>query len=96
MLVMMFFFLQDRFIIPPKGKQTVFTRINDAWRRYKNYIRKNYFLKYPNLRERLKHRPKRVPGPDFKRLMLFWGNNIVQVRFYYIYLITILYFTTNL
>lgn len=71
-------YVNDKFIVPPKGKKAVFARVNDAWRRYKNYIKRKYFLKYPNMRERLKHRPKRIPEPTFKKLMVYWGNNYVQ------------------
>ncbi|KAJ1376824.1 putative transposase, Ptta/En/Spm, plant [Sesbania bispinosa] len=68
----------EKFIIPEKGKKAIFSRINDAWRRYKNYIKRNYFLKYSTLRERLKHRPKHIPENQYKHLMDYWRNNIVQ------------------
>ncbi|XP_020204525.2 uncharacterized protein LOC109789891 isoform X2 [Cajanus cajan] len=71
-------FVNEKFIIPEKGKKAIFARINDAWRRYKNYIKRNYFLKYSTLTERLKHRPKHIPENQYKHLMVYWRNSIVQ------------------
>ncbi|KAK2368034.1 hypothetical protein QL285_081266 [Trifolium repens] len=71
-------FVNDKYIIPAHGKKATLARIDDAWRRYKTSIKKKYFSKYPNLRERLKHRPKRIPKPHYKKLMIYWGINTVQ------------------
>ncbi|KAJ1390449.1 putative transposase, Ptta/En/Spm, plant [Sesbania bispinosa] len=71
-------FVNEKFIIPEKGKKAIFAHINDAWRRYKNYIKRNYFLKYSTLRERLKHRPKHIPKNQYRHLMVYWRNSIVQ------------------
>ncbi|KAJ1405815.1 putative transposase, Ptta/En/Spm, plant, partial [Sesbania bispinosa] len=71
-------FVNEKFIIPEKGKKAIFARINDAWRRYKNYIKRHYFLKYSTLRERMKHRPKHIPENQYRNLMVYWRNNIVQ------------------
>ncbi|WJX67551.1 hypothetical protein P8452_52007 [Trifolium repens] len=71
-------FVNDKYIIPAHGKNATLARIDDAWRRYKTSIKKKYFSKYPNLRERLKHRPKRIPKPHYKKLMIYWGINTVQ------------------
>ncbi|KAK2435716.1 hypothetical protein QL285_020756 [Trifolium repens] len=71
-------FVNEKYIIPAEGKNTILARINDAWKRYKCAIRRKYFLKYPNLRERLKHRPKTIPKAHFKKLMIFWEIDTVQ------------------
>ncbi|KAK2357048.1 hypothetical protein QL285_094357 [Trifolium repens] len=71
-------FVNDKYIIPAHGRKATLARIDDAWRRYKTSIKKKYFSKYPNLRERLKHRPKRIPKPHLKKLMIYWGINTVQ------------------
>ncbi|XP_058766350.1 uncharacterized protein LOC131639945 [Vicia villosa] len=51
-------FVTDKFSIPDNGSRAVFSRINDAWRRYKKDLKKSCFLKYTTMSERLKHRPQ--------------------------------------
>ncbi|KAJ1383193.1 hypothetical protein SESBI_43605 [Sesbania bispinosa] len=69
---------KEKYIIPDIGKKAVFARINDAWRRYKNFIKRKYFLNYPSLKERLKNRPKSIPENHFRALMTYWTNSEVQ------------------
>ncbi|WJX68636.1 hypothetical protein P8452_52985 [Trifolium repens] len=71
-------FVNDKYIMPTNGRKAILARIDDAWRRYKNAIKRKYFSKYPNLRERLKHRPKTIPKNHYKKLMIYWGINTVQ------------------
>ncbi|KAJ1435169.1 putative transposase, Ptta/En/Spm, plant [Sesbania bispinosa] len=71
-------YVNEKFIIPEIGKKAVFARINDAWRRYKNFIKNKYFLNYPSLKERLKNRPKSIPHNHFRALMTYWTNSVVQ------------------
>ncbi|WJX57834.1 hypothetical protein P8452_43352 [Trifolium repens] len=70
--------VNDKYIMPTNGRKVALARIDDAWRRYKNAIKRKYFSKYPNLRERLKHRPKTIPKNHYKKLMIYWGINTVQ------------------
>ncbi|KAJ1394590.1 putative transposase, Ptta/En/Spm, plant [Sesbania bispinosa] len=68
----------EKYIIPEIGKKAVFARINDAWRRYKNFIKRSYFVNYPSLKERLKNRPNSISENHFRALMTYWTNNDVQ------------------
>ncbi|XP_058748797.1 uncharacterized protein LOC131621771 [Vicia villosa] len=71
-------FVTDKFIIPENGRRAVFSRINDAWRRFKKDLKKSCFLKYTTMSERLKHRPQTVPEVHFKQLISYWKNNNIQ------------------
>ncbi|XP_058754415.1 uncharacterized protein LOC131627592 [Vicia villosa] len=71
-------FVIDKFSIPNNGTRAVFSRINDAWRRYKKDLKKSCFLKYTTMSERLKHRPQTVPEVHFKQLISYWKNNNIQ------------------
>ncbi|XP_058741008.1 uncharacterized protein LOC131613345 [Vicia villosa] len=71
-------FVTDKFIIPEYGSRAVFSRINDAWRRFKKDLKKSCFLKYTTMSERLKHRPQTVPEVHFKQLISYWKNNKIQ------------------
>jgi len=75
-------FFKGKFIIPEEGWKGIFSRINDAWRRFKHYIKREHYLKYSTLKDRLKHRPEEVPEPHFRRLLKFWDNAIIQVNMY--------------
>jgi FMN phosphatase YigB (HAD superfamily) len=75
-------FFQRKFIIPEKGRKGVFSRINDAWRRYKRQIKQNHYLPYSTLKDRLKHRPEEVPEPHFRKLLKFWDHPTIQVNVY--------------
>ncbi|XP_058764319.1 uncharacterized protein LOC131637764 [Vicia villosa] len=71
-------FVTDKFIIPENGRRAVFSRINDAWRRFKKDLKKSCFLKYTTMSERWKHRPQTVPEVHFKQLISYWKNNNIQ------------------
>lgn len=71
-------YVQGKLIIPEKGRKGVFSRFNDAWRRFKRHIKREHYLKYSTLKDRLKHRPEEVPEPHFRRLLKFWDNAIIQ------------------
>jgi len=81
-------FSYDKFIISDKGEKAVFTRINDAWRCYKNFIKKRHFLMYSTLKDRLKHRPLSISEAYFRQLMEYWNTSTIKVR-----LFDVLYFT---
>ncbi|XP_050908841.1 uncharacterized protein LOC127122571 [Lathyrus oleraceus] len=67
-----------KFNITERGKKTVFSRINDAWRRHKYSIKRDHFLKYSSMKERLKNRPKSISEYHFKKLLVYWKDNHVQ------------------
>lgn len=71
-------YVNEKYIIPEKGKKNVFAIVNDAWRRYKHLIKKNHFTKYKTMRERLKNRPEEVPEEDFKKLLVYWRDENSQ------------------
>lgn len=56
----------------------MFSRINDSWRHYKSYIKKNHFEKYSTLKERLKNRPGTIPKAHFRQLMTYWRSSNIQ------------------
>ncbi|CAL5205409.1 unnamed protein product [Lathyrus oleraceus] len=61
-----------------RGKKAVFSRINDAWRRHKYSIKRDHFLKYSSMKERLKNHPKSISEYHFKKLLVYWKDNHVQ------------------
>lgn len=63
-----------------EARDWVETTVRDAWRRYKYKIKQHHFLKYPNMTERLKHRPPKVPIAHFRALCEFWSKEPIQVR----------------
>ncbi|XP_068477352.1 uncharacterized protein [Phaseolus vulgaris] len=71
-------YVMEKFIISKNGEKAIFCRINDAWRRYKCHIKRQYFIKYPTMKERLKHRPQSVPEHHFKNLIAYWKNVVIQ------------------
>ena len=71
--------MQDKYIIPEKARKGVFSRINDAWRRQKKNIKKNCFLKYSTMRERLKNCPPNVSEAHLKQLIAYWRSSTAQV-----------------
>ncbi|QCE11752.1 putative transposase [Vigna unguiculata] len=68
----------EKFNISDKGEKVVFTRINDAWRRYKSFIKKKQFSKYSTLKDRLKHRPLFLSEAHFKQLLKYWNTSTIQ------------------
>ncbi|XP_050896005.1 uncharacterized protein LOC127102702 [Lathyrus oleraceus] len=71
-------YINTKFNIPERGKKAVFSRINDAWRRNKYSIKRDHFLKYSSMKERLKNRPKSISEYHFKKLLVYWKDNHVQ------------------
>jgi len=78
-ILMSYVYVKEKFIISEKGERAVFTRINDAWRHYKWYIKRLHFGKYFTMKERLKHRPQGILEHHFKQLITYWKNTTVQV-----------------
>lgn len=68
-----------------EARDWVETTVRDAWRRYKYKIKQHHFLKYPNMTERLKHRPPKVPIAHFRALCEFWSKEPIQVRLIYFF-----------
>ncbi|WJX34279.1 hypothetical protein P8452_22405 [Trifolium repens] len=66
------------YIIPDEGKKAVFHCLNVAWRRYKYDIKKDHFLKYASMKDRLKNRPDSISEDHFKKLLIYWKDNKVQ------------------
>lgn len=52
--------------------------INASWRGFKCRIEEQHFYKYKDNEDRMKHRPVRVPEPDFKTLLAYWSNPQVK------------------
>ncbi|CAK8532492.1 unnamed protein product [Lathyrus sativus] len=71
-------YINTKFNIPERGKKAVYARINDAWRRHKYSIKKDHFLKYSNMKDRSKHRPKSISEVHFKKLLLYWKDTHIQ------------------
>lgn len=79
--------MQEKYNVPKEGRKVVFAIINDAWRRYKCFLKKNHFSKYKSLREQLKNRPREVPEEDFRKLLDYWRDKKTQVRYIHIYVL---------
>ncbi|CAI8608953.1 unnamed protein product [Vicia faba] len=67
-----------KFILPVEARDWIETTVREAWRRYKHKIKKNHFLKYSNMTERLKNRPPNVPISQFKSLCAYWSKETIQ------------------
>ncbi|CAI8597792.1 unnamed protein product [Vicia faba] len=67
-----------KFILPVEARDWIETTVREAWRRYKHKIKKNHFLKYSNMTERLKNRPPNVPIAQFKSLCAYWSKETIQ------------------
>ncbi|KAK8936610.1 hypothetical protein KSP39_PZI012497 [Platanthera zijinensis] len=73
-------YTKSKFILPDEANNWVKITVRDAWRRYKHIIKKNHFLKYSNMTDRLKNRPVKVPEAQFKKLCHFWSlENIKSI-----------------
>ncbi|XP_058744688.1 uncharacterized protein LOC131617414 [Vicia villosa] len=71
-------YINTKFNIPERGRKGIYYRINDAWRRYKHSIKVNHFLKYSNMKDRLKNRPKSISEDHFTKLLAFWKSDHIQ------------------
>ncbi|CAI8594294.1 unnamed protein product [Vicia faba] len=67
-----------KFILPVEARDWIETTFREAWRRYKHKIKKNHFLKYSNMTERLKNHPPNVPIAQFKSLCAYWSKETIQ------------------
>ncbi|CAI8584253.1 unnamed protein product [Vicia faba] len=67
-----------KFILPVEARDWIETTVREVWRRYKHKIKKNHFLKYSNMTERLKNRPPNVPKAQFKSLCAYWSKETIQ------------------
>ncbi|CAI8589144.1 unnamed protein product [Vicia faba] len=67
-----------KFILPVEARDWIETTVREEWRRYKHKIKKNHFLKYSNMTERLKNRPPNVPIAQFKSLCAYWSKETIQ------------------
>ena len=74
-----FCFLQEKYIVPNEGRKVVLAIVNDAWKRYKCFLKREHFTPYKTMRERLKNRPEEVPEEDFKSLLEYWRDEKTQV-----------------
>ncbi|CAI8595091.1 unnamed protein product [Vicia faba] len=63
---------------PFEARDWIETTVREAWRRYKHKIKKNHFLKYSNMTERLKNHPPNVPIAQFKSLCAYWSKETIQ------------------
>ncbi|XP_039682816.1 uncharacterized protein [Medicago truncatula] len=71
-------YVNRKFILSVEARDWVKTTVRDAWRRYKHKIKKNHFLKYRNMTERLKHCPPKVPIAHFRELCEFYSKEPIQ------------------
>ncbi|KAI5435668.1 hypothetical protein KIW84_022186 [Lathyrus oleraceus] len=71
-------YIKQKFILPIEARNWVLTTVRDSWRRYKHKIKKNHFLKYSNMTERLKHSLPRVPKAHFRNLCKYWNKELIQ------------------
>nr|XP_027186308.1 uncharacterized protein LOC113784359 [Cicer arietinum] len=71
-------YLNQKYIIPEKGRKDVFAILNNAWRRYKCFLKKEHFSKYKTTREQLKNRPHEISEEDFKNLLEYWKEDHSQ------------------
>ncbi|CAI8592939.1 unnamed protein product [Vicia faba] len=67
-----------KFILPVEARDWIETTVREAWRIYKHKIKKNHFLMYSNMTERLKNRPPNVPIAQFKSLCAYWSKETIQ------------------
>ncbi|CAI8610984.1 unnamed protein product [Vicia faba] len=67
-----------KFVLPVEARDWIETTVRETWRRYKHKIKKNHFLKYSNMTERLKNRPPNVPIAQFKSLCAYWSKETIQ------------------
>ncbi|CAI8590663.1 unnamed protein product [Vicia faba] len=67
-----------KFILSVEARDWIETTVREAWRLYKHKIKKNHFLKYSNMTERLKNRPPNVPIAQFKSLCAYWSKETIQ------------------
>ncbi|GAU41087.1 hypothetical protein TSUD_139900 [Trifolium subterraneum] len=67
-----------KYILPAEARSWVVIAVRDLWRRYTHKIKKNHFLKYSNMTERLKNRPPKVPEAHFKSLCEYWNKEPIK------------------
>ncbi|XP_027774093.1 uncharacterized protein LOC114077908 isoform X2 [Solanum pennellii] len=69
---------KSKFLIPVEGKKWVMTGLRDAWRRYKQKIKKKFFDKNSTLEDMLEKRPDGIPENQFCQLIEYWLHPTVQ------------------
>ncbi|KAH0754740.1 hypothetical protein KY290_025010 [Solanum tuberosum] len=68
----------SKFLLPVEGKKWVMTGLRDAWRRYKEKIKENFFDKNSTLEDMLAKRPDGIPDNQFRQLIEYWKPPTVQ------------------
>ncbi|WJX83153.1 hypothetical protein P8452_65831 [Trifolium repens] len=71
-------YVNEKYIVPNEGRKAVLAIVNDAWKRYKCFLKREHFTPYKTMRERLKNRPEEVPEEDFKSLLEYWRDEKTQ------------------
>ncbi|XP_074347040.1 uncharacterized protein LOC141685860 [Apium graveolens] len=67
-----------KYVIPDEGRKWVYTTLSNAWKLHKARVKKAHYTKYNTDEDRLDNRPNRVPLEDFKILLKYWGDEVVQ------------------
>ncbi|KAL2943752.1 Fructose-1 6-bisphosphatase cytosolic, partial [Bienertia sinuspersici] len=71
-------YVLTKYIVPEQGREWVLKTIV-AWRIHKCRFTKKHYCRYPNNKLRWLNHPKRVPGDDFKKLLILWNKKIEKV-----------------
>ncbi|XP_045807736.1 uncharacterized protein LOC123902122 [Trifolium pratense] len=71
-------YVNEKYIIPKEGRKAVLAIVNDAWKRYKCWIKRMHFSSYKTKCERLKNRPQDIPEGQFRNLLEFWEDEKTQ------------------
>ncbi|KAK2453973.1 hypothetical protein QL285_001583 [Trifolium repens] len=53
-------YVNEKYIVPSEGRKVVLAIVNDAWRRYKCFLKREHFTPYKTMRERLKNHPEEI------------------------------------
>ncbi|WOL01386.1 hypothetical protein Cni_G10102 [Canna indica] len=69
---------KKKFILPEIGKGVVFKIMDEAWRKHKSKIKKEYFDNYVTNSERIKNRPTDIPLEYFKQMIDYWSYELIQ------------------
>lgn len=54
--------------------------LDDNWRVYKSRVKSRCFTKFDNDEERLNSKPPTIPLEQFKVLLKYWSNELVQEK----------------
>ncbi|XP_016487052.1 uncharacterized protein LOC107807223 isoform X1 [Nicotiana tabacum] len=76
----MWTYTKTKYDIHDDGKEWVFQSIQNAWRRYKCWLKKNYYEAYANDELRMEKKPSYVSESEFKYLLEYRKSNKVQAE----------------